>query len=879
MKLYLQGLVVAIIAIVILDSCGVNTNGATAGDKGTLCNVVHLNTRYGCVKSKNTGRIWLDRNLGAIKVARTPFYSPSYGDYFQWGRPADGHQRSTSSTVGSAQASTTSPSSNRAFITVDTNTADWVDDGVDDNGALREVFLWKTNGMGICPEGYRVPTAAEWRAELNTSSQDMNNSALKLPLAGFRDGKTGKVNQAKSLRNDPNAVGYYLASDSSSQKLAKFLFLDQNRRGKIETKGRAYGYSVRCIEALKGEKAPVISGGSGKTPSGGSENVPSDDHNNTQDGATPINLNSITLGNIETAGDVDWFKIVIPSRGTLVVKTTGAIDTEGALYNASGSTPIAYDDDDGAGHNFKITQTVAAGTYYVEIKDRASGTGVYALSTRFTPISAPNTPVSDDYGNTASTARTISPTSTTSGNIETAGDEDYFKIVIPSAGTLVVKTTGFTDTDGSLFDARSNTPIATDNDSGSGRNFKISTFIHRAGTYYVMVKHRSPEATGNYKLVSEFTPDDHGSTPGHATVISPNSATQGRINSAGDVDWFKIVIPRRIIGTLTVNTTGTTDTQGVLYDARGTEIAFNDDNNASDHNFKILRSVTAGTYYVAVRHRDGSVTSGTYLLVAHFDDHGDTQETATPIVNLGDYISGSIETAGDVDWFKIVIDRTGTLNMGIAGQTSDDINVSLYSENGVYITSRDSSSFKISQSVTAGTYYVKVRHHSSTGTGDYGFATGFVSSAQSESALDPEPADTNSTADTNRTTSGAEATASGNNPNDDGNNRETARIISPTSTTSGNIETAGDVDYFTIKIPSAGTLVVKTTGFTDTNGSLLDANNTPIATDDNSGSERNFEISTFIQDAGTYYVMVKHRSPEATGNYKLVSEFTPDDHG
>ncbi|MCB4774596.1 MAG: fibrobacter succinogenes major paralogous domain-containing protein, partial [Sulfurovum sp.] len=253
MKLYLQGLAVAIIAIVILDSCGVNTNRATVGNKGTSCNVVHLNTRYGCVESKNTGRIWLDRNLGATKVAKTPFYSPSYGDYFQWGRPADGHQRSTSSVARSMQASTTSPSSNSAFIAVNTNTADWVDDGVDDNGTLREVFLWKTNGMGICPEGYRVPTAAEWRAELNASSQDMSNSALKLPLAGFRDGKTGKVNKAKSLRNDSNAVGYYLASDSSSQKLVKFLFLDQNRRGKIETKGRAYGYSVRCIKALKGE--------------------------------------------------------------------------------------------------------------------------------------------------------------------------------------------------------------------------------------------------------------------------------------------------------------------------------------------------------------------------------------------------------------------------------------------------------------------------------------------------------------------------------------------------------------------------------------------------------------------------------------------------
>ncbi|MCB4775622.1 MAG: hypothetical protein LGB73_02465, partial [Sulfurovum sp.] len=92
MKLYLQGLAVAIIAIVILDSCGVNTNRATVGNKGTLCNVVHNNTRYGCVESKNTGRIWLDRNLGAQKVAESVWDLAAIGWYYQWGRETDGHQ-------------------------------------------------------------------------------------------------------------------------------------------------------------------------------------------------------------------------------------------------------------------------------------------------------------------------------------------------------------------------------------------------------------------------------------------------------------------------------------------------------------------------------------------------------------------------------------------------------------------------------------------------------------------------------------------------------------------------------------------------------------------------------------------------------------------
>ncbi|MCB4764102.1 MAG: hypothetical protein LGB78_09460, partial [Sulfurovum sp.] len=46
---------------------------------------------YKCIKSK-TGRVWLDRNIGALKEAGSIDEIESFGDYFQWGRPADGHE-------------------------------------------------------------------------------------------------------------------------------------------------------------------------------------------------------------------------------------------------------------------------------------------------------------------------------------------------------------------------------------------------------------------------------------------------------------------------------------------------------------------------------------------------------------------------------------------------------------------------------------------------------------------------------------------------------------------------------------------------------------------------------------------------------------------
>ncbi|KAA0437146.1 MAG: hypothetical protein FXV80_06575, partial [Candidatus Thioglobus sp.] len=46
-----------------------------------------------------TGRTWLDRNLGANQVATAIGDAASFGDFYQWGRPADGHQLRTTSTT------------------------------------------------------------------------------------------------------------------------------------------------------------------------------------------------------------------------------------------------------------------------------------------------------------------------------------------------------------------------------------------------------------------------------------------------------------------------------------------------------------------------------------------------------------------------------------------------------------------------------------------------------------------------------------------------------------------------------------------------------------------------------------------------------------
>jgi len=116
--------------------------------------------------------------------------------------------------------------------------------------------------------------------------------------------------------------------------------------------------------------------------------------------------------------------------------------------------------------------------------------------------------------------------------------------------------------------------------------------------------------------------DDHGNELGSATLISPISTTDGSIELEGDWDVFKVELPSS--GELTINTTGATDTHGLLLDDGG-NILTEDDGSASDANFQITSFLDAGTYYVIVQGYD-EVTTGGYTLESLFTNGETTQD-------------------------------------------------------------------------------------------------------------------------------------------------------------------------------------------------------------------------------------------------------------
>jgi hypothetical protein len=111
----------------------------------------------------------------------------------------------------------------------------------------------------------------------------------------------------------------------------------------------------------------------------------------------------------------------------------------------------------------------------------------------------------DDYVNSAAAANTFATNSTTSAQIETAGDTDFFRFRFPTAGTWTIGTSGTLDTEGQLLAENATTVITASDVGGSGANFQIVHTVDRAATRYVRVNAKSV-STGSYNLVSVFTP-------------------------------------------------------------------------------------------------------------------------------------------------------------------------------------------------------------------------------------------------------------------------------------------------------------------------------------------------------------------------------------
>ena len=459
----------------------------------------------------------------------------------------------------------------------------------------------------------------------------------------------------------------------------------------------------------------------------------------------------------------------------------------------------------------------------------------------------------DDHGNAPSSATPVALPSTTDGRIDTHDDVDYFRFVVSDTQPVSIGTGGALDTLGTLYGGDGGR-LESNDDDGPGRNFRIKRSLS-AGTYYVGVASHDVH-TGAYTLF--FGVDDgHSDEFSSATPVALPSTTGGRIETPGDVDYFRFEVSDT--QQVTIETSGNTDTDGVLT-GRGLAPSSND-NGGSGSNFSIQSSLQAGTYYVRVASRG----VGAYTLhLAFGDDHGDAPSEAT-LVALPDRRRGWIQTASDVDYFQFEISDPQRVSISTSWYWADIARraqpprprIALYAGDGRLLESNDNGGFdsSIERSLSAGTYNIRVATNDGS-TGRY-----FLSLRRE--VVSPVS------------------------PDDDyGNTLSSATWVALPSMTAGHINAIGDVDYFRFEVTRTQevSIVASGAGNAIIEGFLLDSDGGVLERSVEAhyqpcGWGFGFQRSLSV---GTYYVQVEANSRD-TGAYTLHLALSRtvcgDDHG
>ena len=340
------------------------------------------------------------------------------------------------------------------------------------------------------------------------------------------------------------------------------------------------------------------------------------------------------------------------------------------------------------------------------------------------------------------------------------------------------------------------------------------------------------DVDGAWSATTGATPSDHGDTRADATSVTAGARVWGAIDPTDDEDYFSFSVS----GTADywIYTLGDLDTVGELLDSGGTSIDTSDRGGVlpNPENFFLWLRLQSGTYYIKVT--GYGPTDEPYILrVREFTDTTSRSNAAT--LNLNGFASGTIDPEDDQDYFKLELSQASEVAIRASG--FPDTVGQLQRSNGTVIASNDDGylpggrrNFLIRESLQAGTYYVKVSSFAERSDGPY--------SVYAAAITEPESA----VADAQPLTLGG--------------------------TAGGNIDPAGDEDYFSLTLEETTYVIIGgASEVTNIIAALTDEND--VAAPVNSV---HFDDKFFFQgklDAGTYYLKVTGKEATDTGRYTV----------
>ncbi|MFA7279073.1 MAG: DUF4214 domain-containing protein [Sterolibacterium sp.] len=294
-----------------------------------------------------------------------------------------------------------------------------------------------------------------------------------------------------------------------------------------------------------------------------------DDYADSSATAGTVTPGGSKTGEIEIVGDGDWFAInlVAGKRYTFSLDTgtlNGLPDTTNglpdpllSLYSSAGTLLTSNDDANELNSELTYTATTT-GTFYLAASSgpNDSGTGTYVISS--------SSAIADDYPATVDTNGQVSAGGSATGQLEVAGDNDWYAISLVAGQQYTFSldsgtTSGLEDPFLSIYNSAGT--LVTSNDDNNGTN---SEFVYTA------------TATGTYYLGASASPNAAGTGKGSYTIAASNPSANGSTIVTGTTsnDTLTAGSGSELIdggsGTDAVSYTGNRSTVSIRHNSDGT---------------------------------------------------------------------------------------------------------------------------------------------------------------------------------------------------------------------------------------------------------------------------------------------------------------------
>ena len=591
------------------------------------------------------------------------------------------------------------------------------------------------------------------------------------------------------------------------------------------------------------------------------------------------------------------------SHGSAAVHLGASVGAE-FIASASGACPRSAMD-------VQVLESLFV--YVLAADDGVAGAGTYTVSVSdvSAEVTVPDTAGRDAAGSTSTSGRARVGVAVT-GVIDPSGDVDWFAIEF-EAGTayrIDVRGDSVTDNGGtlgdpyvSLLDSAGDplSPAVFDNDSGADNNARILSYTPTApGTFYIEVKDNAG-GTGTYTVVVGVG-DACAASVSTACTVEADSAAEGTIGEASDVDWFKATaLAADVPYTLYVAPRGAAvddledpKLKGV-YDSTGVRIAgtTDSDSGAGQDSYVVFTPDAADTFYVAVG-RDSGVPGGFSVFVAHrepaatvSEDHGsDVHGGAGTWAHLlvGDTAVGDLSHVGDADAVGVRLAAGRVYRLEARGACPQEPNLSGGTLANPSLTLDDAAGST---------------DHSQLAAVDpaQGFSGEGSAATCAPASVDVQALDTVlvyaqiTTADAvaptgtwtlSMTDISAHVTIAEPSDGDATADTATAGRVAVGASVTATIDPDGDEDWYAVELEAGAAYRIDVRGDSATNNggtladphvSLLDsggADLSPAVSDDNSGVNNNARIGSFTPTVtGTFYIVVSDPDGTGTGTYTL----------